>query len=77
MSYKIIYNKNECIGAGECERFSPNFWKVNSKGKAELKEAVEKEAGVFELTISDEEYKKQKDVAGSCPVGCIKVVKTD
>ena len=53
MSYKIIYNKNECIGAGACEMFSPNFWKVNNKGKAELKESVEKETGIFELTIND------------------------
>ncbi len=77
MSYKILYHKKDCIGAGECEMFSPDFWQVNNQGKAELKGATENEDNVFERIISDEEYQKQKGVAGSCPIGCIKIVKVD
>ena len=32
MGYKIIYDIDNCIGAGECEALSPEYWKVDNKG---------------------------------------------
>jgi len=76
MAYKIIYDKESCIGAGECEAISKNFWKVDNTGKAVLNGAtLNKETGLYELEISDEEYNTQKNVAGSCPIACIKIEK--
>ncbi|NTV23429.1 MAG: ferredoxin [Nanoarchaeota archaeon] len=76
MKYRIVYNKKECIGAAECEALSPDFWKIASNGKADLKSAVQNpKTGNFELEIDEAQFKKQQSVAGSCPSGCIKVEK--
>ncbi|RMF05307.1 ferredoxin [Candidatus Woesearchaeota archaeon] len=77
MKCKIIYNRNECIGAGECEALDPDLWKVDNTGKANLSGAKELSSGVFELELSEEEFEKQKEIASSCPAGCIKVVKVE
>ncbi|MBI2572808.1 ferredoxin [Candidatus Woesearchaeota archaeon] len=74
MTYKIIYNQKECIGAGECERLSPR-WKVGNNGRAQLQGSIPNKNGEFELEIPDEEFKVQKQIAGSCPVGCIRIEK--
>lgn len=76
--YKIIYDQKSCIGAGECEAISKALWKVNNKGKAELTGAKLNEAtGKYELEIDEDQVKEQNLVVGSCPVGCIKIEKTD
>jgi ferredoxin len=73
-NYKIIYDKKNCIGAGECGQLSPDFWSVKNDGKAELKGAMQNpKTGLFELVIDDSKLKKQKDVANGCPGGCIKI----
>jgi len=76
--YKIIYDQKSCIGAGECEALSKELWKMNTKGKAELKGAkLNEKTGKYELEIDEAEVKKQNLVVGSCPVGCIKIEKTN
>ncbi len=75
MTYVIVYDKKKCIGAGECEVLAPQFWKVQSNGKADLKGAVLNSEGKYELAISDAQFKDQNLVCGSCPVNCIKLVK--
>ena len=77
MKYKLIYNRNECIGAGECEAIAPELWKVENDGKAVLSGAKEVSQGVYELEISGDEFERQKEAAESCPAGCIKVVKVE
>ena len=73
---KIIYNQKGCIGAGECEVLSKEFWKVNSKGKADLKGAtLNPGTGNYELELDDTQLKNQNRVADSCPGGCIKIQK--
>ena len=73
---KIIYNQKGCIGAGECEALSKEFWKVNSKGKADLNGAVlNPQTGNYELELDESQLKTQQRVSGSCPVGCIKIQK--
>ncbi len=76
MSIKIIYDKKGCIGAGECEVLSKEFWKVDSSGKAVLKgAALNEKTGKYELVLDDSSKKLQDQVCGSCPVGCIKIEK--
>lgn len=76
MKYKIIYNKNNCIGVGQCALMS-NLWSINNEGKAELKDAKEVSPGVFELEIENESYAQELQAANSCPVSAIKIVKVD
>lgn len=71
--YKIIYDKEGCIGAGACEAVAPLFWKVidykatlipNESQKSEVKE---------ELIITSEDFKIHLDAAEACPVRVIKI----
>ncbi|MCA9478351.1 MAG: ferredoxin [Nanoarchaeota archaeon] len=76
MSYKIVYDKNSCIGVGQCATMS-NIWSMTNRGKAELKDAKEVSPGIFELEIPDEAYSKELQAANSCPVSAIKIVKVE
>ena len=76
MTYKLIYDQDSCIGAGECETIAKHLWTVDESGRATLKgSTVNKETGLHELEISDEEAETQQLVVGSCPIGCIKLEK--
>lgn len=74
MTYKIKYEEKKCIGVGQCATLS-NLWKINNKGKAVLKDAIEVSPGVFEVEITDEQYKKELAAAKSCPVQAIQIMK--
>jgi len=71
---KIIYNRNECIGAGTCSALNKELWAMSGDGLATLKGATEKN-GICEVELADSEYERQCSVAGNCPSGCIKVVR--
>ena len=76
MPYKIVYNKNGCIGAGECAVIAPDLWKVGNDGQAILAGSKQNpKTGNFELVISDAACEKQKKAAGSCPVAAIIIEK--
>lgn len=75
MGYKIVYDKKTCIGARECEHIAPEFWQVGPDNQATLAGSREVEPGVFELDISDDQLKRQQQVKGCCPMGCVRIVK--
>lgn len=77
--YKVLYDRNICIGAAACAVAAPDGWEIDKEdGKANLiggsKTGVEK----FEMIIDESQYEKFKDAAEVCPVaGCIKVVEIE
>lgn len=73
--YKIIFDRNLCIGAAQCVSISKRFWEIDEEdGKAVLKNGKKVGHEVFELEISEEFYKEALDSSEVCPVpGCIKV----
>jgi ferredoxin len=77
--YKIIFNRNICIGAAACEAQAPRFWEIDKEdGKANLKGGVKVAHEVFELEISEEFFKEALNSSEVCPVeGCIRVVKIE
>ena len=76
MAYSIIYDSEECIGAGECELLSPELWKVENDGRAVLKGAVKADGSrTAVLEIDDDVAKQQMSVAESCPVGARKTAR--
>jgi len=70
---KLVYDKEACVGAGECEALS-KLWRLKD-GRAELLGSKQNSNGLFELELDDDEACRQEAVIGSCPVGCIKLVK--
>ena len=77
--YKVVYDRNLCIGAAACATAAPEGWEIDKEdGKANLiggeKAGVEK----FEMIIDEKDYKKFQDSAEVCPVaGCIKVIELE
>jgi ferredoxin len=75
-AYKIVFDRASCIGAAECAALSPGFWKMQGDSKAALAGAKQNpKTGKFELVIDEAQVAGQKDVANSCPAGCISVEK--
>jgi len=73
--YKIIYDRNICIGASACETAAPKFWEIEKEdGKANLINVRKFDHEKFELIIDEKDFKIAQDSADVCPVsGCIKV----
>jgi ferredoxin len=69
--YKIIHDRNVCIGCGTCAATCQDFWDMNKDGKSTLKNA-KKNGSNFELQVND--LACNKDAAGVCPVNCIHII---
>lgn len=77
--YKVIYDRNICIGAAACNTAAPEGWEIDKEdGKANLVGGKKFDHEKFELIIDESQYEKFKDSAEVCPVaGCIKVVELE
>lgn len=73
--YRIIYDRNLCIGAAACETAAPKFWEIDKEdGKANLIEGMKSNHEKFELIIDEKDFPQAKDSSEVCPVaGCIRV----
>ena len=76
VKYKIVYDRNGCIGAGACVGMSPKDFEMANDGKADLKESQD-ENGNFVKIINETDYKSALDAADACPVAVIKVIKVE
>ena len=74
-SFKIIYDRDACIGAGTCATISKDLWHMDKDGRATLKGAVKNAKGKYELVIDESQRKLEDAVCGSCPSGGIRVEK--
>ena len=57
---KLTLDQKKCIGCGSCTAVCPKYFKMGTKGKAE----------VIKSSI-DKETPELKDAIDSCPVQCI------
>ena len=78
MKYKIIYNRNNCVGAFSCVIVGAQFWKMAEDNKADLKNGVlNKETGFYELIIDEKDYPMALESAEVCPVNVITIEKIE
>ena len=76
--FKVIYDREACIGAAACAAAAPKFWVMHEDGKADLiSSSYNTETKRFELIIEDTTYLENKDAADVCPVEAIKVIKLE
>lgn len=71
--YKIVHDRETCIGCAACASVCPKYWEMNSDGKSDVIGAEKSEeyyAGGEVLELS-EDYDCNKEAADSCPVNCI------
>ena len=67
-TFKVIHDRDNCIGCAACSMVCPKFWSMGGDGKADLKDAKDNV-----LEISDEDLDCNKEAAESCPVSVIRV----
>ena len=76
--FRIIYDREACIGAAACAAAAPKFWVMNADGKADLiSSTYDTETKRFELIIEEANYLENKDAADVCPVEAIKIIKLE
>jgi|TARA_Y100000310_G_scaffold195746_1_gene195780 ferredoxin len=75
--YKIVHDREGCIGCGSCPILNPKNWKINEKdGKADLINSKQEDED-FILGIKEDELDEVMEAAKSCPVNVIHVYKDD
>jgi ferredoxin len=73
--YKIVYDREGCIGAAACVAAYPERWTLADDGKADLKDALPNDDNTEQtLEISEEEFQKMMDSAQACPVNVIHII---
>lgn len=74
--YKIVHDRDICIGCAACASVCPKYWEMESDGKSSIigheKTGNGEEEVLGPLT---EDYEDNIDAAESCPVNCIHVFK--
>ena len=78
MTYRIEFDRENCIGAGACVAALADSWSIDPDGKANLKSAVyDAEKKIWVLELSEEDYQKNLDAAQVCPVNAIHIYRDD
>ena len=74
--YKIIYDREGCIGAAACAAVNPDDWEIVEDGKANLLKGAEEppKSQQWVRIIDESELKRNLEAAESCPVKVIKIV---
>ena len=73
---KVEYDKNRCIGNGNCAATAPDYFTLSSEGRAILQNSIKNETDPCILeTECDENTAQRIILAGkNCPVNAIKIV---
>jgi len=72
--YKIIFDREACIGALSCNVIAPEFWELSKDGKVDLKEAkFNEKTKKFELIVDEKDLNINKEAESVCPVLAIKI----
>ena len=66
--FKIVQDREQCIGCGACVAACPKFWEMGDDGKSELKGSKQKGKS-FELEVASLDC--NKEAAEVCPVQII------
>ena len=73
--YKVVLERENCIGAAACVTIYSKRWELASDGKAKIKGAKPGKI-MQELIISKKEFEKMKQSAQNCPVNAIHIYET-
>jgi len=84
MPYKIVYNRDRCIGAGACEALADKYWEMNKDGKVDLKGGKPEESsrddissGKLVRSIDDSDLELAKEFCGGCPSKAIELFSSE
>ena len=79
VKYKIVYDREGCIGVGTCIAASGKYWEMDHNDKAILKNGavLNVETGYYELEFPENDLVEVLDSARVCPVKVIRIYKLD
>jgi ferredoxin len=77
--YRIIFDRNLCIGAAACATAHPEGWDIDKEdGKANLVGGQKTGPEKFEIVVDEPAYKNFLEASEVCPVaGCITVTEIE
>lgn len=74
MRYRIIQQRQKCIGCNACIEAAPNRWRISrNDGKCTLVGGVDKR-GFHSTLVEEHEYEDNVKAAKNCPVHIIQVL---
>jgi len=70
---QILFHRVKCIGCNACVEAAPDRWRVSTKdGRCNLVEGKAKK-GIYQASVSMDEYPHNKKAAANCPVKVIRL----
>lgn len=73
--YRIIQQRNKCIGCNACVEADHSRWRISRKdGKCTLVGGIEKK-GYYSVIIDEHELEANQRAAKNCPVNIIQIRK--
>lgn len=77
-NYKIIHDRDICIGCSACASVCPKHWFMDNDGKSSIHNHIKTGDGEEEIlgtneTPLTEDFEGNMDAAESCPVNCIHI----
>ena len=72
--FKIILDREKCIGSASCQALAPKFWKLNKDGKIDLIDSSHQK-DMQELAIDRKDFNLAMESALACPVNAIHIMK--
>ncbi|NPA38468.1 MAG: ferredoxin [Candidatus Nanohaloarchaeota archaeon] len=73
MGFKVILDKDTCIGCGVCASIAPEIFEIKNM-KSNLVGMEPVTSGKQERALKDDEVEKAKEASNSCPTKSISVV---
>ena len=75
--YRVVFDRESCIGALACNIIRPELWKKTADGKVDLMNGVKREDGKFEIIIEESQLPAHTEAEHVCPVFAIKIEKIE
>ena len=80
VKYKIIYDREACIGAFACTPYAPELWIMSKEDETKVDLAgstYNKETKKWELIIDEKDFEANDLAAQACPVDVIVIEKIE
>ncbi len=75
VKFRLIHERENCIGCGACAAIAPDSWTMGQDGKADLAGGEKTADGAYEKEISDANAETFRQAATTCPVNVIHLEK--
>jgi ferredoxin len=72
-TFKLLHDRENCIGCGACAVIAPDFWEMNDDSKSDIIGGKDRDDKWQEKKITDKDFEINLEAAESCPVEVIHI----